>query len=249
MEASGSQLNQEKSGIDSKSLKKEDPNKMIKEELGMGHRPVPLRISNKLSKSICKITFINNENQKIYGTGFFMLYKSLKCLISVYHIINENIKNKSIEIEIYNNNKKYNLELKSRFIKFFKQPKDIAIVEIKESDGIKDVEYLNYDLNYKKGGYSRYKGMEVLSLEYPLGKELADGSGEIINIDGYEFEHNIHTEQGSSGSPIILFNLLNVIGIHKYGDLEKRINVGTFIGEIFDEIKNDLSEVNNEKKI
>jgi len=34
--------------------------------------------------------------------------------------------------------------------------------------------------------------MEVLSLGYPFGKELADGSGEIINIDGYEFEHNIH---------------------------------------------------------
>ena len=105
---------------------------------------------------------------------------------------------------------------------------------------------MNYDLNYKEGGYSRYKGMEVLSLGYPFGKELADGSGEIINIDGYEFEHNIHTEQGSSGSPIILFNVLNVIGVHKYGDLEERINVGTFIGEIFDEIKNDLSVVNNE---
>jgi hypothetical protein len=242
-----SQLNQENTEIDFKSLQKETPNKMIKEEVGMGHRPVPLRISNKLSKSICKITYINNENKKVYGTGFFILYKSLKCLISVYHIINENIINKSIEIEIYNN-KKFNLELKSRFIKFFKQPKDISIVEIKDSDGIKDVEYLNYDLNYKEGGYSRYKGKEVLSLGYPFGKELADGSGEIININGYEFEHNIHTEQGSSGSPIILFNLLNVIGIHKYGDLEKRVNIGTFIGEIFDEIKKDLSEVNNENK-
>ena len=249
MGATGSQQNQKKSGTDSKSLQKEAPNRIIKEELGTGHRNVPLRISTKLSKSICKITFINNENQKIYGTGFFMLYKSLKCLISVYHVINENLINKNIEIEIYNNNnnKKFNLELKSRFIKFFKQPKDISIVEIKDSDGIKDIEYLDYDLNYKKG-YSQYKGMEVLSLGYPFGKELADGSGEIINIDGYEFEHNIHTEQGSSGSPIILFNLLKVIGIHKFGDLEKKINVGTFIGEILDEIKDDIIEENNEKK-
>ena len=79
----------EKSGIVI-SLQKEAPNKIIKEELGTGHKNVPLRICNKLSKSICKITFINNENQIIYGTGFFMLYKSLKCLISVYHVINEN---------------------------------------------------------------------------------------------------------------------------------------------------------------
>ena len=177
MGASGSQLNQEKSGIDSKSLKKEAPNKMINKEIGIRHRPLPLRIANEVSKSICKITYINNENEEVYGTGFFMLYKSLKCLISVYHIINEKIINKSIEIEIYNNNNKktFNLELKSRFIKFFEEPKDISIVEIKDSDGIKDIEYLNYDLNYKKGGYSRYKGMEVLTLGYPFGKELADG--------------------------------------------------------------------------
>ena len=91
--------------------------------------------------------------------------------------------------------------------------------------------------------------MDILSLGYLFGEELSVGSGKIININGYEFEHNIRTEQGSSGSPIILFNLEKVIGIHKYGDLEKRVNVGTFIGEIFDEIKNDLNEVNNEKKI
>ena len=79
-----SQLNQKTLGIETK--------KTIKEELGMGHRPVPLKTANKLSKSICKITFTNNKNQKVYGTGFLMLYKSLKCLISVYHIINENKK-------------------------------------------------------------------------------------------------------------------------------------------------------------
>ena len=234
MGASGAKLNQKKSEIDDKSLQKGDL-KMIKEELGMGHRQVPLKTANNLSKSICKITFTNNENQKVYGTGFFMIYKSLKCLISVYHIINENIINKSIEIEIYNN-ENFNLELKSRFIKFFKQPKDISIIEIKDSDGIKDIEYLSYDKNYKEG-YSQYKGIDVLSLGYPFGKNLSNGSGEIINIYGYQFEHNISTEQGSSGSPIILFNLEKVIGIHKYGHLKKRINVGTFIAVIFDEIK------------
>jgi len=238
------QQNRKKSGIDYKSLPKEAPI-MIKVELGMGHKQVPVKAVNKLSKSICKITFINNEDQKVYGTGFFMIYKASKCLISVYHVINENRINKTIEIEIFNN-EKFNLELKSPFIKFFKQ-KDISIVEIKDSDGIKDIEYLNYDKNYIDG-YSQYKGMEVLSLGYPFGKDLTNGSGEIININGYEFEHNISTEQGSSGSPIILFNVLKVIGIHKYGDLEKRVNVGIFIGEIFDEIKNDLKKVNNEKK-
>jgi len=242
----GSQQNRKKLRIDYKSLPKEVPKK-IKKELGMGHRQVPLKLANKLSKSICKITFTYNKIHKGYGTGFFMIYKTLKCLISVYHIINENLINKSIEIEIFNN-KIFNLELKSRMIKFFKQPKDITIVEIKDSDGIENIEYLNYDNNYKEGGYSQYKGKEVLALGYPFGKDLSNGSGEIININGYKFKHNMPTEKGSSGSPIILCNLEKVIGIHKYGDLEKRVSEGTFIGEIFDEIKNDLSEENHEKK-
>ena len=70
-----------------------------------------------------------------------MLLKSSKFLISAYHVINENIKNKSIEIEIYNK-KKINLELESRFIKYYIQQKDISIVEIKDSDGIQDIEYI-----------------------------------------------------------------------------------------------------------
>ena len=58
-----------------------------KEELGMGRRQIPIYLANKLSKSMCKITYINTDNKKVYGTGFFMIYNSLKCLISVYHVI------------------------------------------------------------------------------------------------------------------------------------------------------------------
>ena len=36
--------------------------KMIKEELGLGQRQVPVKTANKLSKSICKIIFTNNED-------------------------------------------------------------------------------------------------------------------------------------------------------------------------------------------
>ena len=56
-------------------------------------------------------------------------------------------------------------------------------------------------------------------------------------IDDYEFKHNIPTDSGSSGCPIILLNnninLCQVIGIHKEADLRKNVNCGTFIGEIF----------------
>ena len=216
-----------------------------KEELFMGNIPVPMETANKLSKSICKITYINMSQKKINGTGFFMMYNSLKCLISVNHVITSNLIDKNIEIEIHNK-KKFNLQLSSRFIKFFERPIDISVIEIKDSDGInEDIEYLNHDLNYNVKGYSIYKEMEVISLGYPFGKELIAGAGIIKNINGYEFEHNISTEQGSSGAPIILLNLKMVIGIHKYGDIIKKINVGTFIGKIFDVVNNNLNRDNN----
>jgi len=50
------QTDRKKGGIDNKSLPKEAPI-MTKEELGMGHRQITLKIANKLSNSICKITF------------------------------------------------------------------------------------------------------------------------------------------------------------------------------------------------
>ena len=119
-----------------------------KEELGMGRKTLPMETAIKLSKSICKITY-KYMTQNFYGTGFFMIYNSLKCLISVNHVITSNLINKNIEIEIYNK-KKFNLQLNSRFIKFFEKPIDISVIEIKDSDGInKDIEYLKHDLNYK----------------------------------------------------------------------------------------------------
>ena len=85
-------------------------------------------------------------------------------------------------------------------------------------------------------GYSQYINLDVISIGYPSGDELASGSGKIINIKDFEFEHNVSTEEGSLGSPIILLNTLKIIGIHKFGDLQKYVNVVIFIAKILDEI-------------
>lgn len=77
--------------------------------------------------------------------------------------------------------------------------------------------------------------------------EIASASGTINKINNFEFEHNIPTEPGSSGSPIVLFNIKKLIDIHKYGDNTNEINGGTFIGVIINEINNDLNIINNNK--
>ena len=212
--------------------------KITKNEISTAHKPIPLKIANKVMKSICKI-IIKTEKGIFYGTGFFLNYsEQLKYLITNYHVINPSIENENIQIEIYNK-KTMKLDLNNRLTKYFKKPKDIAIIEIKESDNIyKDIEFLDYDINYIKKGYLIYEGLDIFSVEHPFGEDASCASGQIINICDYEFEHNISTDNGSSGCPIILLNnsiLIQVIGIHKEGIISKNLNGGTFIGEIFNE--------------
>ena len=213
-----------------------------KEEVFTGHKPVDIDILNKVRESICKI-IVNKKGKNFYGTGFFMKVSSTKkYLITNYHVIDlESLKEK-IEIEIWNK-KKCVLDLDNFIIRYLKRPKDITALEIKDLNGIfNEVEFLNYDKNYENG-YLIYKDLDVFTIEHPLGKNASCSSGKIIKINNFEFDHNISTESGSSGCPILLLNdninIIKVIGIHKNADTKYKINGGTFIGELINEIKKD----------
>ena len=212
-------------------------------ELFIGNKPIPMEIAIKAMKSICKIKILANEGIK-YGTGFFLkISNSLKYLITNYHIIDKDtIK---IEIEIWNK-KQIELNLRDYFIKYFDRPKDITVIYINDLFELnKDIDFLDYDLNYIKG-YLIYNGLDIFSLEHPFGKNAVCASGIIKEICDYEFYHNISTDNGSSGCPIILLNnninSLQVIGIHKCADYNKQLNCGTFIGEIIKEINYELKD-------
>ena len=84
-----------------------------------GHKKVPVKISNKVMKSICKIT-IEIKKGIPYGTGFFLNYSnSLKYLITNYHIINPSLENENITVEIHNK-EKMKLNFKNRKTKYLK---------------------------------------------------------------------------------------------------------------------------------
>ena len=146
--------------------------------------------------------------------------------------------NDDIKIEIHNY-KKMKLSLHNHYTKYYPKPKDITIIEIKNDYEIYyDIQILDYDSNYNKKGYHIYNNIDVFSEEHSLGDDAACASGQIVNINDYEFELSIPTDNGSSGSPIILLNnninLIQVIGIHK-----EVIYSVTFIPEIFNDNNND----------
>ena len=196
----------------------------------------------KASKCICKIILGLEKDNKAFGTGFFMYIfkegKKHECLVTNYHVINENLVNSKsiIEIQINNNIHRIKLDDSNRYIKCFKKPIDITIIQIINSDKFKkDIDFLYYDLNYDFG-YKQYLNMDIFSIQHPLGGEAEYACGKIIKIfNNFEFEHTVDTDHGSSGSPIILNESLKVIGIHKQSNTLNNNNIGTFIGEIFKE--------------
>ena len=143
---------------------------MAKDEIDTGQKPIPIKIINKVMKSICKIIIINNK-KKNYGTGFFFYYTDkIKYLITNYHIINENNTNNT-EIEIWNH-KKMKLTLNNRYIKYIPKPKDITIIEIQETDNIyKDIEFLKFDYNSINHGYEIYINADIFTIEHPYGDD------------------------------------------------------------------------------
>ena len=65
------------------------------------HPPIPLKLSNKVMKFICKISYHYHYNKTTFGIGFFMKYSdSLKLLITNYHVIFPKLFNNKIQIEI-----------------------------------------------------------------------------------------------------------------------------------------------------
>ena len=131
-----------------------------------------------------------------------------------------------------------------RFIHYFRNNKelkyniDAIVIEILPEDNISKEYFLIPDIK-SIYNFNNLKNKEIVIIQYPKGK-LSYSYGKIKEIykDKYEFSHLANTNDGSSGSPILLKNSIQVIGIHRGGDINKTENYGVFIGPIFDYFKN-----------
>ena len=178
-----------------------------KNEAYFDNKPIDIDIVIGMRKSICKI-IIKKKDGILYGTGFFMkVFDSKRYLMTNYHVLDLDSLNEKFEIEIWNK-KIFTLNSEKINIEYLKEPKDITALEITDLDEIlEEVLFLTYDKNYEDG-YLAYKDADVFTIEYPFGKSAKCLSGKIMNIDEYQFDHNIATEYGSSGTPILLFYLI-----------------------------------------
>jgi len=202
--------------------------------MGICSDKVPEETVIKLSKSICRIK-INKDGEIMCGNGFFMKYDSFKYLITCYHIIN-GVENFDIEIH---NKRIITIDLKNYYFKLIEKPKDIAIIEIRESDiFMNEVTFLDYDIN-DISRYSQYNDRDIISLKFSYGGKIVSGRGKVKRVIDYKFEHDINIEKSSnsSGCAIILSDNLKVIGMNRGEKSDENKGLGIFIGEILTEIK------------
>jgi hypothetical protein len=87
--------------------------------------------------------------------------------------------------------------------------------------------------------FEELKDKKIYIFQYPKGV-FSYSSGTIKEIkDYFEFSHLASTKPGSSGSPIILEEANEIIGIHKQGNLDKNENYGDFIWPVIYTLTSD----------
>ena len=211
-------------------------------------------IANQMKKSICKIY----KEDGVKGTGFFCKIKYfnkkdyLYFLISNNHILEEyDIKiDKQIAISINNEQRFIIIKInKSRKI-YTSEKYDITIIEINpDLDKIDD--FLEVDENIFKDNKflnSIFSKKSIYILHYPKAKNILVSYGKLLEINSNDSSlcHLCHTEEGSSGAPILSLDTFKVIGIH-YGKSNYDYNKGTLLkNPILDFFEKNMSiEENN----
>ena len=203
-------------------------------------------ILEQMMNCICKIKI-----KGATGTGFFCkiplgVNETLNVLMTNYHVLDEKYykDNKEINLLVNDEDKAYGINLLIERKTYFNKDYDIAIIELKDSDGIKN--FLELDENlFKDKENIFYEDKSLYVLQYPNGKNACVSYGLLINIEKNDIKHTCSTEKGSSGSPILNLENNKVIGIHKEAGLSTfNFNKATFLKfplNDFNEKENNLS--------
>jgi len=215
---------------------------------------VPGELIDILNESVVRIEI---KNPHIISSGFFikikLKMKEYKFLLTCDHSIPQEIIDSKTKIKIFYGRKieeikkKIILNSNQRFIKKIKNF-DATIIQIKEEDNIYENRFLHPDLNYKMG-LEHYLDSQVYTAGYQnediykRNKNYSTGIIKQISKNEYTFFHTCDMKEGSSGGPIINYDKL-VIGIN-FGNInEKKVNAGTFIGQIIKKLFLEEKNIN-----
>ena len=210
-------------------------------------------ILRNLSKThICKIICTNGS----YGTGFFCNISNdwnnnIKTLITNNHVLeSKDIQpGQTIKFSLDDDSKFYNILIDNSRITYTNKSYDVTIIEIKEDDNIDENSFFDLDKQiFNENVKDIFKNSQIYLLHYPKGTEISISASVLKGIreDNIIIEHFCDTNTGSSGSPIINRNNLNIIGIHKAAS-SKNFNLGVLLKEPIEKFNEEIKSKNLNK--
>ena len=196
------------------------------------------KIFKYMESSVCKI-----ESGDSKGLAFFCLipyeqYISIPVIITNENIIGEICTGKSIKISLNNNLYSKVINFDESRLTYTNKENDIAIIEIKEKDGLKI--NLFFELDELIFNSDIYEDKDIYLISYSLGEkgekeEKTISIGNIIRINDKRIIHNCNTVLGSSGAPIINIKNNKIIGVHRGYFINKNVNCGVSIKKSVEE--------------
>ena len=202
------------------------------------------KILKQMKSSICKII---NKN---IGTGFFCNInlddKKVHCLLTNYHILDEEYvkKNKTIKISMNDNSINKEIPINENDILYFSKSYKYDIIIIKINIEENYINYLELDDNlFNKNFEKAFSEQMIYILHYPNeSKSSVSFDFGAVYIEKFNISHKCDTKMSSSGGPILNFSNKKVIGIHReYNDSEK-YNIGTILKGPLKILKNKINK-------
>ena len=191
---------------------------------------------------LCKIF----NNDKGCGSGFFCSLKysvkdhPIKTLITNNHVldIQDIALDKIIKIAINNYASSRRIKIGEKRKLYTNAEYDITIIEIKDTDDLNFVKYLEVDKKVFDELDNNHKKFDrVYLIHYPGKSTISSISyGDMtIGDNNISINHTCLTEHGSSGSPILDLSTFKVLAIHKGAKINSK--VGTFLKKPIEEFE------------
>jgi len=214
-------------------------------------------MNSGIEDCIFKIIREKEKSEYNIGTGFFCKIpsKNIKVLITNNHILDQNFldNEKKLKYIIDTENKKYEKEINLEIdrYKYTDINLDISIIEILPDDNITNFLEIDDYIDTLE-----YKEEIIFSVNYPTGKELKISMGEYLYKDKIYFGYSTGEENGASGGPIILYDNMKIIGLHKESkkNTKNNINIGISFNYIINKINfikciKNITDIKNDIKL
>ena len=181
------------------------------------------------NRSICLI-----KVEEGYGTGSFITIpipsskNPMKGLLTNNHVISENKLKTGESFEIYvasEDNKPIQIKINEKNFVFTSELIDVTFIELSD-EIIKEINPYFLKPSNRDNGIDE----PIQIFQFP-NNTFSISFGKIKELHGFNYYHDVSTDKGSSGSPL-LNEKYEVVGVHKSSIKEKNMNVAVKYSEI-----------------